>query len=97
MFVNDFYSNKRLPEAVTAIFIALLPKSDNLQRLEEYKPICLIGSLNQIILKFLSNRVKKVVVNLVSSKKSTFILGRVMTYDVLALNEIIDYAFRKKD
>lgn len=28
-FVNDFYSNKRIPKALTATFISLLPKASN--------------------------------------------------------------------
>lgn len=48
-FVNNFYNSKRLPKAVAATFIALLPKSANPQCLEEYMPIYIVDSLYQII------------------------------------------------
>lgn len=59
-------------------------------------PIFLVVSLYQIILMLLSNRVKKVVGNLISSHQSSFIPRRVMMHIVLVLNEIMGNAIRNK-
>ncbi|MCH89354.1 cysteine-rich receptor-like protein kinase, partial [Trifolium medium] len=49
-----------LPKAITASFLALIPKKDHLQALSDYRPICLVSSLYKILSKVLSARLKKV-------------------------------------
>lgn len=48
-FINNFYSNKRIPKTVTSSFIVLIPKVSNPQCLKEFKTIFLIGSLYHIV------------------------------------------------
>lgn len=72
-FVNEFHSNARLPKGITTSFLALISKFGNPQNIEEYIPICLIGSLYKILSKLLASRIKKVVNLLVSLSQSTFI------------------------
>lgn len=42
-FVKDFHGNAFLPKAVTSSFMTLIPKFFHPYKLEEYKPICLVG------------------------------------------------------
>lgn len=48
-FINNFYSNKRIPKTVISTFIVLIPKVSNPQCLKEFRPIFLIRSLYQIV------------------------------------------------
>ncbi|XP_058733449.1 uncharacterized protein LOC131605067 [Vicia villosa] len=77
-------------------FIALIPKTENPQGLEEYQPICLIGSIYKIISKLLARRLRKVIDKLISKSQTTFVSGRQILDGVLVTNEIIDLAKRKK-
>ncbi|XP_058742219.1 uncharacterized protein LOC131614676 [Vicia villosa] len=95
-FVNEFHKNRFLPKAVTASFIALIPKTDNPQGIDEFRPICLAGCLYRLISKLLVSRLKVVIKKLVSSSQTTFIEGRQMVDGVLVLNEVLDYAKRFK-
>ncbi|CAJ2631177.1 unnamed protein product [Trifolium pratense] len=96
-FVHDFHSNAILPKAITASFLALIPKKDNPQTLYDYRPICLVGSLYKIISKVLATRLKKVLGNLISKCQSAFLPNRQILDGVLVVNELIDLAKRKKD
>lgn len=51
--VSEFYLNSILPKSITTSFITLLPKTSNPQGLNEFLPICLVGSVYRIMVKFL--------------------------------------------
>ena len=63
-FLQEFQITGVLPKAITASFLALIPKVNNPQDLKEYRPICLIGCLYKILSKVLASRLKKVIANL---------------------------------
>lgn len=66
-FIN--FSKKNHPKAISASFLALVPKVENLQLLSEYRPISLLGSLYKIIAKLLANKLRLVVGKLVSKSE----------------------------
>ncbi|RZB71032.1 LINE-1 retrotransposable element ORF2 protein [Glycine soja] len=86
-----------LPKAITASFLALIPKVNSPQNLKEYRPICLIGCLYKILSKVLASRLKKVIAKLISPCQSAFISGRQILDGVLMINEVVDLAKRRKD
>lgn len=50
-FVNDFVVKSSVPKVGITSFLALIPKVDNPQTLEEYNPILLVGRLYRILSK----------------------------------------------
>src|SRR3954467_269510 len=64
--------------------------------MKEYRPICLVGSLDKILSKILAGGLKEVVEGLISRKQSAFIRNRNILDGVLVVNEIIDMAKREK-
>ncbi|PNX70644.1 cysteine-rich receptor-like protein kinase, partial [Trifolium pratense] len=88
-FLNEFHRNAVLPKAVTASFLALIPKKDHPQHLSEYRPICLIGILYKILSKLLAARLKNVMGKLISTCQSAFLPRRQILDGVVVLNEII--------
>lgn len=92
MFINDFYIHLVLPKAVTATFIALIPKTNNPQSLDEYRPTCLIGSLYQILAKFLASRHKKVMPKLIFNTQTVFLPKRKIMDGVLVTNQFVNFA-----
>jgi len=95
-FLHEFHGNAILPKAITASFLALIPKSDSPQELNDYIPICLIGSLYKIVAKLLAKRIKKVIGKLISDCQTAFVPGRQILDGVLVINELIDLAKRKR-
>lgn len=67
-FVADFHSRLTLIKACTSYFITLISKVKNPQSLLEYRPICLVGSLQKILSKLLPGRLKDFIGGLVSVK-----------------------------
>jgi len=51
--VNSFHSCGKLAKGSNASFITLIPKTEDPQGLEEYRPISLVGSVYKIISKIL--------------------------------------------
>ncbi|CAJ2637088.1 unnamed protein product [Trifolium pratense] len=96
-FFSEFYNKSSLPKAITASFIALIPKKDHPQVLSDYRPICLVSSLYKILSKVLAARLKKVLGKLISKVQSAFLPNRQILDGVLVVNELLDLAKRRKD
>ncbi|GAU25113.1 hypothetical protein TSUD_274020 [Trifolium subterraneum] len=96
-FMAEFHKNAVLPKAITASFLALIPKKDHPQVLSDYRPICLVSSLYKILTKVLAARLKKVMGNLISEVQLAFLPNRKILDGVLVVNELIDLAKRRKD
>ncbi|XP_058742105.1 uncharacterized protein LOC131614552 [Vicia villosa] len=93
---NDFHSKGTLVKAITTSFLALIPKKKNPQDLIEYRPICLVGSIYKILAKILAARMRGVLDKLVLPNQTAFVPDRSMMDGVLMVNEILDWAKRKK-
>ncbi|XP_058773250.1 uncharacterized protein LOC131647368 [Vicia villosa] len=96
LFVKDFYEKAKLTKACTSSFVTLVPKVNNPQTLNEFRPICLVGSFYKILAKLLANRLKRVIGKLVSNNQSAFIGGKNIADGVLVVNEVLDLAKRDK-
>ncbi|XP_071694652.1 uncharacterized protein [Rutidosis leptorrhynchoides] len=74
--VNLFWERGEISKGCNASFVTLIPKMVDPLCLSDYRSISLIGSYYKVIAKLLSNRLKKVVPNLVGPEQSAFIKGR---------------------
>lgn len=95
-FIAEFHANGIFPRGGNASFIALIPKKNNPQNLNEYMPISLIGCIYKIVAKLLANRLKKVLPHIIDERQSAFISGRQLLHSVLIANEAVDEAKRCK-
>ncbi|XP_071688580.1 uncharacterized protein [Rutidosis leptorrhynchoides] len=89
--IRGFWQNGTISPGCNSSFITLIPKVANPVNLNEYRPISLIGSFYKIIAKLLSNRIKKVIPNLVGFEQSAFIKGRNIMDGVLFANESLEF------
>lgn len=67
----------------------MIPKVDSPQKSSDFWPISLVCSLYKILTKALANRLTKVVGNVVSQTKSSFVQGRNFFYGILIANELV--------
>ncbi|CAJ2637778.1 unnamed protein product [Trifolium pratense] len=95
-FLIDFHRNGRLSKGINATFIALIPKTDNPQRLNDFRPISLVGSLYKILAKVLANRLRQVIGSVISESQTAFVKNRQILDGILIANEIVDEARKSK-
>jgi len=67
-----------------------VPKLENPIRLNENRPISLVGCIYKIISKIISNRVKKVLPKIMDESQSAFILGKRLLDSYLVANEVVE-------
>jgi len=97
-FLSDFHMNGKLSKGINNTFISLIPKIECLQRLNDFRPISMVGSLYKILSKVLSNRLRRVMPSVISETQSAFIHGRQILDGIVIANEIVEDAKRlKKD
>jgi len=83
-----------LTKGVNSTFIALIPKVNIPQRLNDYRPISLVGCLYKVLTKVLANRLRNVIGSVVSDSQSAFIKGKQVLDGILIANEVVDEARR---
>ncbi|MCI52282.1 cysteine-rich receptor-like protein kinase, partial [Trifolium medium] len=74
-FITEFHHNGKLSKGINSTFIAIIPKIDSPQRLNDFRPISLVGSLYKILAKVLANRLRLVMSSVISESQTTFCDG----------------------
>ncbi|KAK2429614.1 hypothetical protein QL285_028038 [Trifolium repens] len=95
-FISEFHRNGKLSKGLNSTFIALIPKIDSPQRLNDFRPISLVGSLYKILAKVLANRLRLVIGSVISEAQTAFVKSRQILDGVLIANEVVDEARRSK-
>jgi hypothetical protein len=71
-FISEFHRNGRLTKGLNATFIALIPKVDSPQQMNDFRPISLVSSLYKFLAKVLANRVRFVMGSVISESHTSF-------------------------
>jgi hypothetical protein len=71
--VDEFHRTNLLPPGINNFFVTLISKIKGVNRLKDFRPISLVGSLYKIILKLLATRVKQVMSEVISDHQNAFI------------------------
>ncbi|GKV17381.1 hypothetical protein SLEP1_g27896 [Rubroshorea leprosula] len=95
-FVDDFQKHGKLVRGVNSSFIVLIPKVDNPQKIEEFRPISLVGVMYKIIAKLLAHRLSSILNGVIGENQMAFIGGRQLADSVVIANETIDEAQKRK-
>jgi hypothetical protein len=95
-FVREFHRNGKLTKGINSTFIALIPKVECPQTLNDYRPISLVGSLYKILAKLLANRLRQVIGTVISDTQSAFVKNRQILDGILIANEVVDEARKTK-
>jgi hypothetical protein len=93
-FMVEFHQNGKLTKGINSTFIALIPKVNSPQRLNDFRPISLVGCLYKVLANVLANRLRSVVSCVVSESQSTFSKGIQILDGILIANEAVDEARR---
>jgi hypothetical protein len=69
----EFHRNGKLTKGINSTFIALIPKIDNPQKLNDFRPISLVGSLYKILAMVLAYRLRSVTCYVILDEQSAFV------------------------
>jgi hypothetical protein len=95
-FMSEFHRNGKLTKGINSTFIALIPKVDSPQRLNEFRPISLVGSLYKILANVLANRLRLVIGSVISESQTAFVKDRQILDGILIANEVVDEARKSR-
>jgi len=95
-FISEFHRNGKLSKGINSTFIALIPKVDIPQILNDFRPISLVGCLYKILAKVLANMLRQVIGSVVSEVQSAFVKNRQILARTLIANEVVDEARKLK-
>ena len=85
--VLDFLNEGIMLSALNYTNIVLIPKVKNLEKMSDFRRISLCNVIYKIISKVLSNRLKQVLLEIISPTHSAFVLGRLIIDNVLVAFE----------
>nr|GEV50238.1 RNA-directed DNA polymerase, eukaryota [Tanacetum cinerariifolium] len=94
--VSNFFTHADIPKGCNPSFIALISKVSNANKVNDFRPISLIGSIYKIIAKILVNRLVRVLGDIVNEVQSTFIADRKILDGPFILNEVLQWCKIKK-
>jgi hypothetical protein len=85
--IIHFFNSGSLDDSINKTYITLIPKKTSLEHVTDFKPISLCNIIYKLISKALANRLKTNLPHIISGSQSAFILGRLISDNILAAYE----------
>ncbi|GKV21615.1 hypothetical protein SLEP1_g31576 [Rubroshorea leprosula] len=93
--IKNAFCLSSIPEGWNDCLISLIPKINNPETVQQFRPIGLCNTTYKIISKILVNRIKPILESLISPCQASFVPGRKGTDNILILQELV-HSFSNK-
>lgn len=93
---EDFYNEHLDVSRLNYGLVTLLPKLKDANKIQQYRPICLLNVKYKIFTKTLTLRLEKVMGRIIDRCQNAFIKGRNIMDGIMCLHEILHDTKRKK-
>ena len=87
--ISSFFISGSFDQEINRTHIALIPKLRNPSKVTEFRPISLCNVLYKVLSKVLANRLKCVLPDIISRNQSAFVLGRLISDNILVAYEVL--------
>eukprot|EP00253_Pinus_taeda_P035256 PITA_35256 len=87
--VEESRMNQKVWTAINSTFYALIPKGDNLEDANGFRPIALCNVIYKIITSMIAKRLKPILDKLISAEQTCFVEGRQILDGLVVTQEII--------
>eukprot|EP00253_Pinus_taeda_P033811 PITA_33811 len=87
--VEESRINQKVWPALNSTFFALIPKGDNLEEANGYRPIALCNVIYKMITSLIAKRLKPLLDNLISAEQTGFVEGRQILDGLVVTQEVI--------
>lgn len=94
--VKNYFQSRRMLKELNHTNIVLIPKVDNPTKMSQFRPISLCNVVYKVISKVLTNRLKRVLPNVISQNQSAFVAGRQIFDNILVVHELL-YSMKQRN
>ena len=94
--VQKIFADKRVPEDLNYTHIALIPKIQGPETLDNYRPISLCNTVYKVVTKIIVARLRPYLDKLISPMQTAFVPGRKGIDNIIIAQEIIHGLGKKK-
>ena len=94
--VMEFFSSGQILKQINHSVLALIPKSKDADRVEDFRPIACCNVVYKVISKIIASRLAPVLSSIVSPAQSAFVQNRSMIDNIFLLQELLRQYGRKR-
>lgn len=87
--VKEFFRTGLMSPELNSTYISLIPKVQNPENLEQFRPSSLCNFGYKIIAKILANRLKPLLPDIIAEEQSAFVGGKQIQDNILVVQEIL--------
>lgn len=88
--VQSFFLFGFLPTGINATILTLIPKTEDMKTMKDFRPIACCNLIYKVISKVLTRRLKTILPEAIEANQTAFIKGRMMLENVLLASELVN-------
>ncbi|KAL1219679.1 Secreted RxLR effector protein 78 [Cardamine amara subsp. amara] len=87
--VQQFFSSFFMPTCLNSTSLILIPKRPDAEELKDFRPISCLNTLYKLISRMLSDRLKRILPDIILPNHTAFVKDRLLLENVLLASEVI--------